>query len=191
MEALTDDVKHRFFAVLAGAEPVDDFEQWVYTQTDLEAYLNSSDYLDLISTDFSSSAGQQELFKLLHRQIDAGEYETWRLSKLLERFVNREGNLPLMLCEFYDLYCRGFCFLKTLGLEYGLHIKVPPIEYSADYRQDLSEAEKTKLLNSLLPGALEEAQKVLAWLEEGKIVIASTMNERGYPRYIDNRTDKS
>ena len=191
MPYLPDSLKITFFEALSGEKSTGDFEQWVYTQTDLEAYLNSSDYLDLISTDFSSSASQQELFELLHRQIDAGEYETWRLNRLLRRFVNREGNLPLMLCEFYDLYCRGFCFLKTLGLEYGLSIKVPPSEYSADYWQDLSEAEKTKLLDSLLPGALEEAQKVLAWLEEGKIAIASTKNERGYPRYTDNRTDKS
>ena len=191
MPYLPDSLKITFFKALSGEKSTGDFEQWVYTQTDLKAYLNSSDYLDLISADFSSSAGRQELFELLHRQIDAGEYETWRLSRLLKRFLNREGNLPLMLCEFYDLYCRGFRFLKSLGLEYGLHIKVPPSEYSADYWQDLSEAEKTKLLDSLLPGASAEAQKVLAWLEEGKIAIASTKNEHGYPSYVDNRTDKS
>jgi hypothetical protein len=189
MQHLSDNIKTKLFRFLNGEESINNFEQWVYATDALEAILGSEDYFNLISLDFSKQADRFELINLLKKYIDAGEYETWKLRRLLNHFLSQEGDLPLMLGEFYELYCNGFYFLETLGLKYGLAIKVPPQEYSSDSWQELADAEKERLLNSLLPVALDEAQKVLTWLNQGKIVITNQPNESGH-YYLDKRTQE-
>lgn len=93
-----------------------------------------------------------------------------------------------MLSKFYNLYCDGYYFLEHLGLGCGLVVRVPPSEYSSDSWDELSDDEKSKLLNSLLPEAISEAQKILSWLDGNKIVITNELDELGRYLYIDNRT---
>lgn len=188
MRRLPDDIKLKFFRFLNGEESVREFEQWVYVTNALEDSLGDA-YFDLISLDFAKQDSQYELAKLLERHIDRGECATWKLRKLLNLFLSQEGDLPLLLSEFYELYCDGFYFLDALGLGYGLAIKSPQ-EYRSGVWQKLTDEEKTRLLNALLPDAIDEAQKVLSWLDEGKIVITDEQDELGRSLYIDTRTKK-
>lgn len=188
--SLPDDIKTKFFRLIAGEESISGFEKWVYITNSLEGILGDEDYFNLISLDFSKRTNRYELIKILERHIDKGEYETWKLRKLLTRFLNQEGDLPLMLCEFYELYCNGFYFLDTLGMGYGLAIKVPPYGYSSEYWQELTEDEQKRLLSSILPDAIKEAQKMLDWLNEGKIAITNEKDELGHYLYVDRRTEE-
>lgn len=173
---------------MSGEEPISEFEQWVYATNTLEETLGDEDYLNLISLNFAKQGSRYELIKILERHINAGEYESWKLRKLLTLFLSQEGDLPSMLCEFYELYCNGFYFLETLGLGYGLTIRVPPNGYSSEDWQELTVQEKEKLLASVLPDAIDEAQKVLTWLDEGKIVITDKQDELGHCLYVDRRS---
>lgn len=190
MEPLPNDDKIRLFRLLNGEEPIREFEQWIYTTNALEEILGDEDYFILISLDFSRQGIRYELIKILERHIDAGEYGTWKLRRLLNLFLSQRGDLPTMLWEFYELYCDGYYFLDVLGLNYGLTIRVPPGEYSSEYLQELTNQEKETLLASILPDALDEAQKVLNWLNEGKIVTTNKQDKLGHYLYIDNRTDE-
>ena len=49
MTTLPQYIKERFFKTIKGDNSLDDFEQWLYADKKLEKYLNSDDYLDLIS----------------------------------------------------------------------------------------------------------------------------------------------
>ncbi|MGL5080262.1 MAG: hypothetical protein ACRC8A_02125 [Microcoleaceae cyanobacterium] len=189
MQQLPEDIEIRFFRFMYGEEPISEFEQWVYATSTLEETLGDEDYFNLISLDFAKRGSQYKLIKILERHIDAGEYETWKLKNLLNLFLSQKGDLPLMLCEFYELYCDRFSFLDTLGLGYGLAIRVPPNGYSSEYWQELTDKEKESLLDSILPDAIDEARKVLTWLDEGKIVITDEQDELGRYLYLDKRSE--
>lgn len=190
MQPLANDFKTRLFRLLNGEEPIREFEQWVYATNALEEILGDEDYFNLISLDFSRQGSRYELIKILERHIDTGEYETWKLRKLLHLFLSQKGDLPMMLYEFYELYCNGYYFLDVLGLKYGLTIIFPPHGYSSNYWQELTDKEKETLLCSILPDAVDEAQKVLNWLNEGKIVLTNKQDKLSSYLYIDNRIDE-
>jgi hypothetical protein len=191
MKLLPNEVKIKFFRFLSNEEPIGEFEQWVYATNTLEESLGNEDYFNLISLDFSKRGSRYELIKILERHIDLGEYETWKLRNLLSLFLSQKGDLPMILCEFYELYCNGFYFLDTLGLGYGLAITVPSSSYSSESWQELADEEKEELLSSILPDALKEAQKVLTWLNEGKIIITNKQDELGHYLYLDKRTEET
>jgi hypothetical protein len=188
MQHLSEDIKVRFFKLLNEEEEIGEFEQWIYATVALEDSLGE-DYLDLISLDFSRRGSQYELSKIIERHIDCGEFETWKLRKLLKSLIDREGDLRLTLCEFYELYCRGLYFLESLGIEYGLGL-ISPSSYSSNPWQDLDLSEKDRFLNCILPGAMDEAQKILSWLDEGKIVITEGKDDMGHCLYLDKRSEK-
>lgn len=182
-----NDLKLKFFAFLNGEEPIRSFEEWLYTTPELEAVLNTDDYLLLISLDFSEPGIDSEIEKLLKQYVDVAEYETWRLRKLLNKVIERDSKLPEILSEFYELYCHGYRFLDSLALGYGLPVRVPPQGYSADTWEELSETEQNCLLNSLSEGAIHEARKVLFWLDAQKIILTNQLNHSGYCVYLDHR----
>ena len=63
MTTLTQDIKERFYKTIKGDISLDDFEQWLYADKELEKYLKTDDYLDLISLSFKRSGGKYELYK--------------------------------------------------------------------------------------------------------------------------------
>jgi hypothetical protein len=151
--------------------------------------LHEDDYLNLIGLDFSQQSSHYEATKILRRYVHAGEYETWKLRTLLLTVINQEQDLRRSLCECYELYCSGYSFLDNLGLGCGLTVIVPPPQYGADNWYELSHEEKHQLLHALLPSAIAEAETVLAWLDEGKIVITDEPGELGHYLYLDRRAD--
>lgn len=191
MKPLPDHLKIKFFKFLYGEESVNTFEQWVYETDDLENQLTNDDYLNLISLDFSEQNSQYEAGKILEQYIEAGDYETWKLRRLLTTVLEQAQNLPEVLSQFYTLYCKGYDFLDGIGLGCGLSIRVPlnSLDYSADCWEDLSHEEKHQLLHSLLPKATAEAQTILSWLDERKIVITNEQDDLGAYIYIDRRSD--
>ncbi|MDQ1088432.1 hypothetical protein QE390_002978 [Siphonobacter sp. SORGH_AS 1065] len=54
MTRLPQDIKERFYKTIKGDISLDDFEKWTYVDKKLEKYLNSNDYLDLISLALSN-----------------------------------------------------------------------------------------------------------------------------------------
>lgn len=181
-------IKTTFFEFLDGQITVIDFEQWVYKTLSLEEALNSDDYLELISIDFTQSNEKYyldccyQINKIIEKYIDSGEYETWKLEILLNDFLNRKGNLIEILGQFYDLYCHGYDFLDNLGLHYGL-------KFCDYYLETLSKAEITNKLNNLLPEIDKEIENVLSWLERGKIKIINDPDSFYSLNYIDNRSE--
>lgn len=103
-----------------------------------------------------------------------------------------------MLCDFYDLYCNGYYFLDNLGLGYGLcalesWAELNQESISENTREDIRK-EQISQFDSMRDGAIDEAQKVLSWLETGKIAIATVPNSASNDMcdfsIIDTRTDE-
>lgn len=190
MKFLPAHIKTEVFEFLNREMPLEEFEQWVYATKDIEEVFSREDYVELLSVDYSKISNRFDVVKLVTRYIDEGEYETWKLKKLLYAVINDDADLQQVFIDFYDLYCDGYRFLDNLGLGYGLFVVVPPSEYSSDSWEKLSEQEQKRLLASFFPGALNEVKRVLSWLNDGKIVILNEQDGPGHFKYLDHRSEE-
>jgi len=185
---LPDDIKQVFFETINGNTTLPEFEQWVYSEPQLEQVLTSEDYLNLISFGFNEDGAKYALFHLLLNLIDMGEYETWKLLWLLHEALKRNKNLPEILMTFYDMYCREYNFLDNLGLGYGLAVEVPLPQ--ADSWDELTHAQQEAILDGFYPEIEQEILKVISWIDNKKIVLTGNKNSYYHYEYIDNRTEE-
>ncbi len=141
MKEIPKSIKEIFYKTIKGDIPINDFEQWLYNDKELEKLLKLDDYLELISLKFNKSGAKYELWNLLKKHIDLGEFETYKMLILLNEAKQKTARLPYILMEFYDLYYNGYDFFKDLGL--GLAIQVPRIDNTkADTWDELTENKK-------------------------------------------------
>lgn len=189
MRELPIDIKEKFFRTIKGDISLADFEKWVYKSNNLETVLDSDDYLSIISLDYKKSGAKYELFNILKRLVDLGEFETYKMLELLNKAKQKDERFPFVLMEFYNLYCKGYIFLQDLGLGYGLMVQVPPSKYSKDNWNDLREDEKQDLIDSFYPEIDEVIQRVIDWLTNKRIVLTGEQDEIGHYYYQDFRTE--
>jgi hypothetical protein len=190
MTKIPQNVKEKFFGVLEGSLGIEAFELWIYESKDIETLLPEEDYIELLSINYQRPFALNELCRIFAKHLNSGEFETWQLRDLLVQVSRDNGELASVIASFYDLYCRGYSFLYTLGLDYGLTVKVPPSEYTVDNWHKLRQAEKDAILDSFFPEIEIEVNKVLKWLDEGKIVITGSEARNGYLKFQDYRTEE-
>ena len=189
MTILPQDIKEWFYKTIKGDISIDDFEKWLYADSELEKHLNPSDYLDLISLNFQKSGAKYELWNLLKKHIDLGEFETFKMIALLNEAKQKTERLPYILMEFYNLYCKGYYFLQDLGLGIGLAVEVPRVNQStADTWEELTNEQQKGLLDSFSPELEECIEQVSHWLETRKIILTGQQDNVGHYEYQDLRT---
>jgi hypothetical protein len=190
MKTLPQDITERFYKTIKGDIHIDDFEQWLYADKELEKVLNSNDYLDLISLSYKKSGAKYELWNLLNKHIDLGEFETYKILELLKEAQLKTDRLPYILMEFYDLYCKGYNFLQDLGLGIGLAVVVPRVSNtSADIWDELTLGQQNELLDSFYPELEECIKDVIDFLEAKKIILTGEQDFMGHYGYEDLRTE--
>jgi hypothetical protein len=190
MPELPYDIKQTFFGVMSAGMDIEAFEQWLYSEPVLADLLSADDYLELISLNYKKSGVKYELFNLLQRFVGAGEYEKWKLIGLLHKAKVNDINLPGTLEHLYDLYCDGYDFLRTLGLGFGLSMVVLPAPRKVEHWSELKADELNQLVKSLPQLIINyEADLVLRWLEEGKVILTGKKDAYGHFEFIDNRSD--
>lgn len=193
MTPLPPDIKDVFFKTLQGDIPVDEFEQWLYGNKEIEHVLNPDDYLELISLNYKKSGARYELKNLLFKQIDLGEFETYKMLKLLNEVALKDSQLPYVLRKFYELYCQGYNFLLDLGVRYGLILIDPRVLHEDIYVEwdNMTVIEQQELIQQLLPDLDVEIARVKDWLLAKKIVLTGRQdNEYNYFEYEDYRTEE-
>ena len=186
---LPTDIQEIFFDTLSGDKTILEFEEWLYTDKRLETILHPDDYLELISYGYKSDTAKKWLHPLLSKYIDKGAFESRRVRKLLTKALNRDEDLPQILMTFYDMYCKGYNFFDNLGLGYGLRVEVPGINNYQETWNDLTETEQNILINSFYPDLDTEINKVIFWLDTGKVVLTGFKDECNHFEYIDNRAE--
>ena len=189
MTTLPQDIKVKFYNTIKGDISLDDFEKWLYADKVIEKLLRSDDYLELISLDFKKSGAKYELWNLLKKHIDIGEFETYKLLGLLREAHRKTDRLPYILMDFYDLYCKGYIFFQDLGLGIGLSVEAPRVNNStAETWDELTKDQQRELLDSFSPELEEGIERVIYWLETKKIVLTGEQDEIGHYEYNDLRT---
>lgn len=187
-------IEETIFEFLAGHLPMSELESWVYSESALQPYFGEDDYLELISLDFRGAEGRYRVEKLFKSHVTGAAFITWYISRLARRIIARTENVQEDIYTLYELYCRGYDFLRTLGMSYGLRIGVPPVTHYRGTWDDLSPAQKVDLIDSFYPQIAEEARLLLSVLEDGRIVITNASIDSIHPGrphlpiYDDHRT---
>jgi hypothetical protein len=184
MPPLPQTIKEKFYQTIKGDISLDDFEQWLYADKDLEKHLQSDDYLELISFDFKKNGAKHELWNLLKKHIHLGEFETCKMLELLYEAKQKTEQLPYILIQFYDLYCKGYYFLEDLGLGIGLHIAAPNVNNACETWDELTAEQQKELLDSFSPEMEEWIEQVITWLETKKIILTGEQEQDTMGRYI-------
>ena len=121
--------KIEFYRFLNRELTLSDFEEFVCSQKSLEQELDKDFYLELIGFNLKDKNARAQLEDLiLDRLLTEADFETWRLQKLLNRFIETEVDIDKKLVNFYSMYCsaydrqgelvNGYRFLGHLGLNY-------------------------------------------------------------------------
>lgn len=129
MKTLSDNNKIEFYKFLNGDKSVEELEKFIYSQSDLEQQLGSETYLSLIELNFKDKYEKAKLIDIIRNKIiDEGQFETWKLKKILNDFLNQPEKTDLNLYKIYHLYCGvyqdnglrkyEYKFLGNLGLNY-------------------------------------------------------------------------
>ncbi len=163
--------KHKLdiFKILEGLTSLKEVEKWAYAEDELETYLGSNRYLDLISINFNSNGAIYDIHSVLKNCIDEGEYLTWSLKRVLEAIINVSEDVHLHIETTYDMYCKGYDFLRKVGLNYGLSVAFPPPNYNS--WDDLSDQKKTRLIESFYPEISKDVSLILDCLNDQSLQI--------------------
>jgi len=189
MTETPQNIKDKFFKILLGEIPIEDFENWVYNSSELENYIGSDDYTDLISLDYKKQGAKYDIQKMIRKYIDKSEFETWKMKILLFNALNRTGDYSLAIRLFYDLYCQGYDFMDNLAFGYGLTLDCPYSSYGVDSFEELTNEQKDRLVNSFYPDIQKELTKVLSWIDSGLVVLTGEQDEYNRFKFIDYRTE--
>lgn len=175
------------YKLIAKEIEISEFEQWVYSEKNLEELLNSEEYLSLISLSYKLPSSLYEAEKILKRYIDIGKYYDWYLRKVLQKIIEHPDNVHKYIEQCYDMYCDGYDFLDNLGLGYGLAITVPPSNYNTGTWDKLETHEQKNLIESFYPDIINETKKVIHWLDTKKIIITGHDGSYQGILYSDSR----
>ncbi|MCI0395538.1 MAG: hypothetical protein L0332_21900 [Chloroflexi bacterium] len=170
MSQFVNNVEETLFRFLIGEIPLEEFETWVYSSKELESYLNSDAYLELISFNFQKKGAGYEVKSLLYKHIDVGKYETWRIKKLLGQLLNEERDLVELLEIFYVLYCGGYRFLERIGYQHVMVDNIPRLTERSLWNT-LAFEKAREALGRYITCLKPEALKVLEAIDKGQIKI--------------------
>jgi len=187
MNKLPLDIQIQFFKVYNNEITIADFENWLYSKKELEQLLNNDTYIDLISLNFKGRHIKHGMGKIIDPFLDFGKFEERKIRKILIDLIERTDDFTKSLIDTYDLYCSGYNFFDNLGLGYGLTFSEDFWDYS-DW-ENLTYLQKEKRIDRIYPGVKKEAEFVLNWIDEGKIVPTGETDNIGNYGYIDNRTE--
>lgn len=187
MNKLPLDIQIQFFKVYNNEISVDDFEKWLYAKKELEQLLDNDTYINLISLNYKDRHVKHEMGKIIDPFLDTGKFEERKLRKILTDLINRNDDFAKSLIETYDLYCSGYYFFDKIGLDYGLIFSDDFWNFS-DW-ENLTTEQKNGRIDRIHQGVKREAELVLKWLDEGKIIPTGGTDENGHYNYVDHRTE--
>lgn len=112
------DIQSMFYKIYKKQISINTFEEWVYDNPSIEDIIGKEVYLDIVSINFNDRHVFHELEKLLCRHINFGEMEFERIRGLLESIITGQSDIYDLMETIYDDYCRGYTFLRFLGLSF-------------------------------------------------------------------------
>ena len=179
---MTESNKIAIYKYLNGELTLSQFEEFVYAEKSLEEELDEDNYMYLISFNYKDKNATDSLKEFIYdRLVCEAEFETWRLSSLLNQFIETEVDIDKKLDKFYSMFygtcnrrgemVKGYRFLGNLGLNYFYWMDEGYLStfYSGGLQVELKKAKGDfKFYHSQLKPI---AQKILRAIESNDIEI--------------------
>ncbi|QOR64808.1 hypothetical protein IM538_13175 [Cytobacillus suaedae] len=165
------DIQRQFYKIYKGLISVSDFEKWLYHTPEIEDVYGNDFYFNLLDLNYRSKHIKNDLEKVIETKIPFGEFEQMRIVSLLENIIYEKDDLVEVLEQIYDDYCRGYSFLRYLGLSYVTGIEDLPKLQQKD-KWDINEfVSKRKILKNIKPNMINEARRLILFFQNGLISI--------------------
>lgn len=185
MEKLALNNKLKLFEFLNDEINLSEFQNFIFQTKELEDELGKEIYNYLILFNPIDKNVIKRVKYHVSKIISEGEFETWKLTELLKKFINEPQSINKYLDIFYDLFCGsfdeekreirlGYTFLEHLGLNYFWWMDDE--SYFRDAYGSNWESEYRKRLNNLdfYHRQLKPiAKKILNAINQGDIKIIS------------------
>jgi len=168
-----DEIENSFFRFLAGELALQEFEQWLYSTSEIEDYLGKPAYLDLISFDFQQPAVNYELSKLIYKHITKAQFHNWQIKRLLKNLLDGNPDPVDVFEKLYNMYCKGYGFLRDIGIQYVLGIDEIPRLATQNLWDENEFFRRRKMLEKYLEPMKNEVEIILQALETGEIKVIS------------------
>ncbi|MFC4323283.1 hypothetical protein [Litchfieldia salsa] len=117
------DIQKQFYKIYKGLINVAEFEEWLYNTPEIEDVYGDVFYFNLLDLNYRNRHIKNYLEKVIETKIPFGEFEQMRIVSLLEKIIYEVDDLVEVLEQIYDDYCRGYSFLRYLGLNYVTELK--------------------------------------------------------------------
>ena len=187
MEKLPPHLQDEFFRILNNEVSMASFETWLYGQEDLEDYIGEELYIPLISINFKD---KDALYGIEYIIGDFLNYETLldrKIRNYLRDIIYRSDNFVPSILALNKLASQGYDFLNNLTEVYG---KAFMQEYIYPHLWErLSHYDQKAAINRVFQGAKKEAERILLWLDTGKIKLVN-QEEEPYEHYLDFREEE-
>lgn len=182
-----EDIELLFYKVIKGELSIVEFEKWLYSVDEdaIDNKFGENFYFQLISINYKNKFSRYELEKIIYSKITFNKFELSTLKFLLNSLINGTRDMADLLEVFYDLYCKGYYFLRSLGLTFVLYeIDEIPRLSSRESWDETNFNKKRDILNKLSPKLITEAKRILEFLDNGLIKIIDEF------KYEDLRKDE-
>lgn len=182
-----EEIELIFYKVIRNEVSSIEFEGWLYSADEevINSYFGENFYFDLISINYRNKFVRDEVEKLIYSKIPFNKFEDMTLRFLLNNLINKTRDIAELLEIFYDLYCKGYYFLRFLGLTYVLYgIDEMPRLSEKKLWNDVSFIEKRETLDMLTPKLVNEAKRIIDFLDNDTIKITDEF------KYLDLRKEE-
>ena len=184
MEKLSLNNKLKLFEFLNDEINFSEFQNFIFQTKELEDELGKEIYNYLILFNPNDKNVIKRVKYFVSKIISEGEFETWKLTELLMKFINEPIKVKEYLDKFYDLFYstfdkekrelqKGYRFLEHLGLNYFYWMDESYLRYAygsnwkSEYRKTLNNLDFYH--RQLKP----IAEKILNAINQGDIKIIS------------------
>lgn len=178
-------LKLKVYQFYKGYLHVSAFEQWLYENIGmLEEILSEELFFELMAFNYKANFAHKEFFKAFDYLMDWGEYEIWNLKQLLASIINKDDDFYKSLKKIYELSNKGYAFLSELALGHYLGL-IDEFLYDKLEWEELSSEKQQALIEKYHPKVKVAAQKVYAWIQEGKIIFTHKREKPGDGMLVD------
>jgi hypothetical protein len=178
------DIQEQFYKIYKGLISVSEFEKWLYDTPEIENFYGNDFYFNLLDLNYRGRHIKNELEKVIETKIPFGEFEQMRIVSLLEKIIYEKDDLVEVLEQIYDDYCRGYSFLRYLGLNYVTGIQdFPRLKHKDKWDNKVFNSKREILIN-IKPKMVREARRLLSFFKSGLLSI-TVEND-----YYDFRTEE-
>lgn len=182
-----EDVELIFYKTIKGELSIREFEEWLYSIDEdvIDKSFGKDFYFELININYRNKFSGDELEKVIYSKIPFNKFEVMTLRFLLNSLISGTRDIVDLLEVFYDLYCKGYYFLRFLGLTYILYgLEELPRLSEEKLWDKMSFGKKRDIVNKLSPKLVSEAKRILEFFDNGSIKIINEF------KYEDIRKDE-